>query len=82
MSDRQGRDGGAVGQGRHVIDARTEVKKHEAETFAKEIAERFDSTRVTGNKFQRLALMVSPAFRNVARESKRQGARPGDRRDG
>lgn len=66
VSDRQGRDGGAVGQSRHVIDARTGVKEHEVETFAKEIAERLDSARVAG-KYQRLVLMAPPAFLGTLR---------------
>lgn len=66
VSDRQGRDDDAVGQGRHVIDARTGVKEHEVETFAKDIAERLDSARVTG-KYQRLVLMAPPAFLGTLR---------------
>jgi protein required for attachment to host cells len=65
-SDRSGRHFGAYGQGSHVFDARTEAKEHETETFAKEIAERLDSGRTSG-QFQKLVLMAPPAFLGVLR---------------
>ena len=68
VSDRPGSDRGAVGQGRHVIDARTEAKEHEAETFAKEIAEHLKTARVEG-RYQHLVLMAPPAFLGMLREN-------------
>ena len=66
VSDHAGSDGGAVGQGRHVFDARTDIKQHEANSFAKEIAHRLESARVAG-KFERLVLMAPPAFLGILR---------------
>ena len=66
-SDRSGRHTGAYGQGSHVFDARTEAKEHEVETFAKEIAERLETGRTSG-QFQKLVLMAPPAFLGVLRE--------------
>jgi protein required for attachment to host cells len=66
VSDRQGRGGGAVGQGRHVIDARTGIKEHEIDTFAKEISDRLDTAPVAG-RYQRLVLMAPPAFLGTLR---------------
>jgi len=66
VSDRQGRDGGAVSQRRYALDARTGIKEHEFDTFAKEIAARLDTARVAG-KFQRLVLMAPPAFLGTLR---------------
>lgn len=60
-SDRSGRHVGAFGQGSHLFDARTEAKDHEAETFAKEIAERLETGRTSG-QFQKLVLMAPPKF--------------------
>jgi protein required for attachment to host cells len=66
-SDRAGRHTGAFGQGSHVFDSRTEAKEHEAEIFAKEIAERLETGRTSG-QFQKLVLMAPPAFLGVLRE--------------
>lgn len=68
VSDRPSSDGGAVGQGRHVIDARTQPKEHEAETFAKEIAKHLERARLE-RKYQRLVLIAPPAFLGKLREN-------------
>lgn len=60
-SDRSGRHSGAFGQGSHMFDVRTEAKEHEAESFAREIAEHLETGR-TGGRFQKLVLMAPPAF--------------------
>ena len=66
-SDRSGRHSGAFGQGSHMFDVRTEAKDHEAESFAKEIAERLETGRTSG-QFQKLVLMAPPAFLGILRE--------------
>ena len=66
-SDRAGRHVGAFGQGSHVFDTRTEAKEHEAENFAKEIAERLESARTSG-ELQKLVLMAPPEFLGLLRE--------------
>ena len=66
-SDRSGRHSGAFGQGSHLFDARTEAKEHEAESFAKEIAERLETGRTSG-QFQKLVLMAPPKFLGELRE--------------
>ncbi|MBI5040130.1 MAG: host attachment protein [Gammaproteobacteria bacterium] len=66
-SDRAGGHVGAFGQGSHVFDARTAAKEHEAESFAKEIAERLESGRNSG-QFQRLVLIAPPEFLGLLRE--------------
>lgn len=60
-SDRAGRERGVFGQGSSMFDARTEAHAHEAENFAKEIAEHLEAGRTSG-KFQHLVLMAPPAF--------------------
>lgn len=60
-SDRSGRHSGAFGQGSHMFDVRTDAKEHEAENFAREIAEHLETGR-TGGRFQKLVLMAPPAF--------------------
>lgn len=66
-SDRAGGHTGGFGQGAHSFDPRTEAKEHEAETFAKEIADRLESGRTSG-QFQKLVLMAPPEFLGVLRE--------------
>lgn len=66
-SDRAGKHVGGFGQGSHMFDARTEAKEHEAENFAREIAERIESGRAS-DQFQKLVLMAPPEFLGVLRE--------------
>lgn len=66
VTERPGSDHGALGQGRHIIDARTDTKDHEAEVFAREIAERLDKGR-TSNQFQALVLIAPPEFLGLLR---------------
>lgn len=73
-SDRAGREGGAFGQGQSLFDARTEAHAHEAEAFAREIAEHLEAGR-TGGKFQHLVLMAPPAFLGDLRGKLSDGVR-------
>lgn len=73
-SDRAGKHTGAFGQGQHVFDARTNVKDHEVEIFAREIAEHLETGRTSG-QFQKLVLMAPPAFLGVLREQLSDGVR-------
>lgn len=67
-SDRAGSDGGAVGQGPHVMDTRTEAHKHELATFAREINQQLEAGR-SQNAFDRLVLMAPPTFLGMLRSS-------------
>lgn len=73
-SDRPGKHVGAFGQGQHVFDARTNVKDHEVEIFAKEIAERLETGRTSG-QYQKLVLMAPPEFLGVLRGQLSDGVR-------
>ena len=66
-SDRAGAHAGGFGQEAHALDPRTDAKEHEAETFAKELADRLESGRTSG-QFQKLVLMAPPEFLGVLRE--------------
>ncbi len=68
VSDRAGSDGGSSGQGRHVIDNRHTAKDHEAQVFARDLANRLDSGRNKG-EFKRIVLVAPPAFLGMLRDS-------------
>ena len=68
VSDRPGSDGGAVGQGRHIVADRTTAKKHENISFAKEIAGNLDEARHKGS-FDKLILIAPPAFLGLLRDN-------------
>jgi protein required for attachment to host cells len=68
VSDRNGSDGGTMGQGRHVIDNKHTAKDNEAMIFARDLASRLESGRNKG-EFGRLVLVAPPAFLGVLREN-------------
>lgn len=50
-----------LGQGRHQLENEVDPKKHEAEAFAREIAEYLDKARAAG-RFEELVLIAAPEF--------------------
>lgn len=67
-SDRPGRSFDSRGQGRHAMEPETDVKRHEAEVFAKQVAERIELARSQG-KFDQLVLIAAPQFLGLLRKS-------------
>jgi protein required for attachment to host cells len=60
-SDRPGRAFDSGGTGRHAMEAPTSAKQQAALSFARTIAERVESARLTGN-CQQLVLVAPPDF--------------------
>lgn len=68
VSDRQGGIAGGHGEGEHTFDAPTDIKHHEADVFAKQIADRLDRGRVN-HDFNKLILVAPPAFLGAVRHA-------------
>ena len=66
-SDRPGRAFDSVGGGRHGMSKPVSPHEHEAELFARRIAERLDDA-YTASEFKRLQLAAPPAFLGVLRK--------------
>lgn len=66
-SDLPGRSFDSLGGQRHRMDAPTSPKRHEAETFSRELAKRLDAAFSAG-EFARLVLVAPPAFLGLLRE--------------
>jgi len=66
VSDAPGSDGGATGQGRHIIDDKTTVREQENADFANEIAHRLTQAR-NEHAFDELVLIAPPAFLGLLR---------------
>lgn len=56
-----------MGQGMHDMEKEVDPKKHEADQFAKEIAERIDKARAAG-QFEALVLIAAPEFLGLLRK--------------
>ncbi|WP_022947570.1 host attachment protein [Methylohalobius crimeensis] len=56
-----------MGQARHLMESEVDPKKHEAEVFAKEIAEYLEKMRATG-RFEELVLVAAPEFLGMLRK--------------
>ena len=67
-SDRPGRSFDSHGQGRHAMEPETNVKHHEAEVFAKQVAERIERARME-DEFDKLVLIAAPEFLGLLRKS-------------
>lgn len=67
-SDKPGDDHSASGVSRHPMGARTDPRKHEAEVFAREIAQQLESGHTSG-RFRHLALVAPPAFLGMLRDA-------------
>lgn len=68
VSDRQGGIAGGHGEGDHTFEAPTDLKHHEAERFAKQIAERLEQGRVS-HDYDQLILVAPPAFLGALRQA-------------
>lgn len=67
-SDRPGRSFDSRGQGRHAMEPQTDAKRHEAELFAKQVAERIERARMQ-DEFDELVLIAAPEFLGMLRKS-------------
>jgi len=67
ISDKQGNLAGGHGEGGHAFEAPTDIKQHEAEVFAKQIANRLEHGRVN-NDVDQLILVAPPAFLGTLRQ--------------
>ena len=67
-SDRPGRSFDSHGRGRHAMEPETDAKRHEAEVFAKEVAERIERARME-DEFDELVLIAAPEFLGLLRKS-------------
>jgi len=68
VSDRQGGIAGGHGEGGHAFEAPTDLKHHEAEVFAKQIAEKLEHGRVN-HDYRKLILVAPPAFLGALRQA-------------
>lgn len=66
VSDRQGGIAGGQGEGGHAFEGRTDLKQHEAEVFARQIAEKLEQGRIQ-HQYQKLILVAAPAFLGALR---------------
>jgi protein required for attachment to host cells len=66
-SDLPGSDGATRGGQRHGKAQRTSPKRHEVETFSKQVAEHLEAARSEG-RFQRLWVVAPPAFLGLLRD--------------
>jgi len=68
VSDKQGGLAGGHSEGGHAFEAPTDIKQHEAEVFAKQIAEKLEHARVN-HDYEKLILVAPPAFLGVLRNA-------------
>lgn len=68
ISDRQGGLAGGHGEGGHAFEAPTDIKRHEAEVFAKQIADQLEHGRVN-HDYNKLILVAPPAFLGTLRQT-------------
>jgi protein required for attachment to host cells len=68
ISDRQGGLAGGQGEGGHPFEAPTDLKHHEAEVFAKQIADKLEHGRVN-HDYHKLILVAPPAFLGTLRQA-------------
>lgn len=67
VSDKQGGLAGGHGEGGHAFEAPTDIKHHEAQVFAKQIADKLEHGRVNRD-YDQLILVAAPAFLGVLRQ--------------
>ena len=72
ISDQSGSDGGSVGQGRHVLDNKTNAKDTERADFARTLAHRLEAARKE-KAFDRLVLIAPPSFLGLLRNNLSDG---------
>ena len=68
VSDKQGGLAGGHGEGGHAFEAPTDTKQHDAEVFAKQIADKLESGRVNKD-YDKLILVAPPAFLGALRKA-------------
>lgn len=68
VCDRQGGIAGGHGEGGHAFEAKTDLKHHEMEVFAKQIADKLEHGRVN-HDYHKLMLVAPPAFLGVLRQT-------------
>ncbi len=66
-ADNAGRAFDSAGQGRHAMENEVDPKKHEAEMFAKQIADHLDKARAKG-EFEALIVIAPPEFLGLLRK--------------
>lgn len=66
LSDRQGGIAGGHGEGDHTFEAPTDMAHHEAEVFARQIADKLEQGRVN-HDYDKLILVAPPAFLGALR---------------
>ena len=67
LADSPGRAFDSKGAGRHAMGSPTDVRRHEAEVFATELADRIETAR-TRNKFGSLIISAPPEFLGLLRD--------------
>lgn len=67
-SDLPGRAFDSSGQGRHAMGSEVEPKEHEAEEFARQIADLVDKAR-TENRVEQLVVIAAPAMLGLLRNA-------------
>jgi protein required for attachment to host cells len=68
VSDKQGGLASGHGEGGHAFEAPTDIKHHEAEVFAKQIADKLEHGRVN-HEYNKLILVAPPAFLGALRQA-------------
>ncbi|MGY6278162.1 host attachment protein [Methylomonas sp. MgM2] len=68
VSDKQGGLAGGHGEGGHAFEAPTDLKHHDADVFAKQIADRLEHGRVN-HDYDQLILVAPPAFLGALRHA-------------
>ncbi len=66
-SDKPGRSYDSVGNARHSMEQKTDVKDHDKEEFAKQVADRLEQAR-NDHYFEHLVLISPPAFLGLLRK--------------
>ncbi len=74
VADQSGSDGGSVGQGRHVLDNKTNARDAERAEFAGMLADRLEAARKE-DVFNRLVLIAPPAFLGLLRDNLSDGVK-------
>lgn len=67
LTDSPGRAFDSKGAGRHAMSSPTDARRHEAEVFAGELADRIETAR-TRNKFRSLVISAPPEFLGLLRD--------------
>ena len=68
VSDQSGSDGGSIGQGRHVLDNKTNAREAERTEFARTLAHRLEEGRKEA-AFNRVVLIAPPSFLGALRDN-------------